>query len=86
MAERGVKVILVSSDKSEQEMFDYMSELPSDWFAVEHGSETSAALKDPFYRNELTSLTVVNSDGKVITREGHVAIKLKGLDAFDDWL
>lgn len=86
MAESGVEVVFVSSDRSNQDMLDYMREFHGDWFATEHDSEASKALKQRFGISGIPALVVVKADGDVITKQGRQDVQSKGPMAVKDWL
>jgi len=68
--EKGIEVIFVSSDRSSEDMLNYMKESHGDWYAFEHGSKAGKKLKKKFNVEGIPSLVVLKPDGTVITEDG----------------
>jgi len=66
----GIELIFVSSDRSSEDMLNYMKESHGDWYAFEHGSKIGKKLKKKFSVEGIPSLVVMKSDGTVITDDG----------------
>ena len=64
MAESGVEIIFVSSDRSPEDMVDYMKESHGDWLAIEHGSAVAQGLKQKFNVSGIPCLVILKADGK----------------------
>ena len=75
MASSGVEIIFVSSDRSPEDMVDYMKESHGDWFGVEHGSDVVDELSKKFGVSGIPYLVVLKSDGTVITKDGRSAVQ-----------
>jgi len=68
--DKGIELIFVSSDRSSDDMLNYMKESHGDWYAFEHGSKIGKKLKKKFSVEGIPSLVVMKSDGTVITDDG----------------
>lgn len=79
------EVIFISSDRSEEALFDYMSEAHGDWLAVPFGSSVAENLKKQFNIQGIPSLIVVKRDGTVVSSNGRSDVERKGSNAFKDW-
>ncbi|CAL1281400.1 unnamed protein product [Larinioides sclopetarius] len=79
------EIIFVSSDRSEDALFDYMSEAHGDWLAVPYGSQTVDQLKKKFNVQGIPMLIVTRKDGTVISTNGRSDVESKGVKAFNDW-
>merc|ERR1712165_260120 len=64
-AEKGVEVIFVSSDRSSEDMINYMKESHGDWYAFEHGPKIGKRLKKKFKVEGIPTLVVMKPDGTV---------------------
>ncbi len=58
--------LLVSSDKSEGEMFAYMRETQMPWPAIRFGSASAESLKETYSGDGIPRLVLVNPQGEVI--------------------
>lgn len=85
VAGEGVEIIFVSSDRSPQDMVNYMKESHGDWYAVTHGSEVGQELKKRFGVSGIPYLVVLKADGSVVTKEGRNAVQSKGPGAVKEW-
>ena len=86
MASSGVEIIFVSSDRSPEDMVDYMKESHGDWLAMPHGSEVGQELKKKFGVTGIPCLVVLKgADGTLITKEGRNAVQAKGPAAVKEW-
>ena len=85
VSDSGVEIIFVSSDRSPDEMKDYMKESHGSWLSVEHGSELSQALKQHFGISGIPALVVCKADGTVVTKNGRQDVQTKGPQAVQNW-
>ena len=85
VADEGVEIIFVSSDRSPQDMVSYMKESHGDWFGIPHGSEVGQELKKKFGVSGIPCLVVLKADGSLVTKEGRNAVQSKGPGAVKDW-
>ena len=82
-----LEVLLVSSDNTEQAMFDYMQKEEMPWFALEYDSPEAAELKRKF-GTAVPQLVVMDSAGNVIANgnDGRFAVQKKGAKAWPAWV
>jgi len=70
---KGLEVVFVSSDKSEDQFKSYFEEMP--WVALPFSDrERKAALSKKFKVSGIPALIVLDTDGSVITTEGRAAV------------
>ncbi|GFS37710.1 nucleoredoxin [Trichonephila inaurata madagascariensis] len=79
------EIIFVSSDRSEDALFDYMNEAHGDWLAVPFGSPIVEQLKKKFNVQGIPMLIVMKSDGTIVSTNGRSDVENKGVKAFQDW-
>lgn len=79
------EIIFVSSDKSEDAMYDYMKENKMPWLAVPYDSKLKGALSSKYGVSGIPMLVIIDEKGKIITKNGRGAISSDGEDAYDDW-
>ncbi|XP_076307185.1 nucleoredoxin-like protein 2 [Tachypleus tridentatus] len=80
------EIIFVSSDRSPDDMFQYMKESHGDWLALSHGSEVASKLKKKYGVQGIPTLVVVKKDGILITKDGRNDVQSMGPRAFKTWL
>ncbi|GFX14188.1 nucleoredoxin-like protein 2 [Trichonephila clavipes] len=80
-----LEIIFVSSDRSEDALFDYMNEAHGDWLAVPFGSPIVEQLKKKFNVQGIPMLIVTKSDGTIVSTNGRSDVENKGVKAFQDW-
>ncbi|KFM74094.1 Nucleoredoxin-like protein 2, partial [Stegodyphus mimosarum] len=80
-----LEIIFVSSDRSEDALFDYMNEAHGDWLAIPHGSNVAEQLKKKFNIQGIPTLVVIKKDGSVVTTNGRSDVEKKGSAAFKEW-
>ncbi|XP_054717777.1 nucleoredoxin-like protein 2 [Uloborus diversus] len=81
-----LEVIFVSSDRSEDALFDYMAEAHGDWLAVPFGSNIVEQIKKKFDIRGIPSLVIVKKDGTVVTSNGRSDVEKKGAAAVKEWM
>ena len=80
------EVIFVTSDKSEEEMFNYMKGEKMPWLALPFDdSEGINALKTLFRVNGIPTLVIIDNKGKVISNNGRWDVAMLGEKAFKEW-
>ncbi len=83
---KGVEVVFVSADKTDEEMAEYMKESHGDWYSVARGSDESKALEERFSVSSIPTLVVVNAaTDAVISEDGTEEVQASGVAAYDDW-
>lgn len=80
------EIIFVSSDRSEDALFDYMNEAHGDWLAVPFDSSVGNQIKEKFGISGIPTFIVVKKDGTVITANGRKDVESKGAQAFQEWV
>jgi len=80
-----LEIIFVSSDRSEEALFDYMSESHGDWLAVPLNSSVTDQLKKQFKIEGIPTLVIIKKDGTVVSKNGRSDVERKGAAAFKDW-
>jgi len=85
VAEVGVEIIFVSSDRSADEMVSYMKESHGDWLAVEHNSALAQSLKQKFGISGIPALVVCKKDGTLVTKSGRQDVQTAGPQALQRW-
>ncbi len=78
------EVIFVSSDNDEKEFKEYFNSMP--WKAVPFEKEdVRIALADKFSIRGIPTLIVLNSEGKVISKDGRVEVMKSKAGVFGIW-
>ena len=86
VAEAGVEIVFVSSDRSAEDMANYIRESHGAWPALPHGSDVGQALKQRFSISGIPSLVILNGKtGELVTKDGRTAVQSKGPAAIKDW-
>jgi len=80
-----VEVIFVSSDRSQEDMANYMKESHADWLAVPFGSPANQVLSSHFGVRGIPAVKVVGRDGTTISAEGRQEVISLGVAAFKQW-
>jgi len=82
----GVEIVFVSSDQTEEAMFDYMKESHGEWFALPFEDKIATELSNKYDIAGIPSLVVVKKDGTVVTLEGDDDVAGKTpAEAVKDW-
>ncbi|XP_021346337.1 nucleoredoxin-like [Mizuhopecten yessoensis] len=66
------EIVFVSSDKSEEQYHEYLSEMP--WLALPYKDPRCKSFSNKFDISGIPALVLVNAEGKVITTEGRATI------------
>lgn len=83
-----IEIIFVSSDESESDLFDYMTEAHGDWLAVPFDSPLVGQLQEMQTKLELEgipTLLIVKKDGTVVVPDAVQDVEDKGVSAFEEW-
>jgi len=83
-SEKGVELIFVSSDRSKEDMLNYMKESHGDWYAFEHGSKIGEKLNKTFRVSGIPTLVALKTDGTIIDRDARGSIE-KGASIISEW-
>ena len=81
-----IEIVFVSSDRTAEDMKDYMKNAHGNWLAVPHDSDLGPALKSKFGIQGIPALIVCKSDGSVITKDGRADIQKAGPEGMKQWL
>ena len=79
------EVIFVSSDNSEDAMFEYMEEMKMPWFAMDHKCSEAADLKEKFEVRGIPKLVIIDSEGNLITSDGRGEVQDFGKKTYGKW-
>ena len=80
-----MEVVFVSSDRTPQDMMDYMTESHGDWLAAQHESTLSDDLGSEFSVSGIPYLVIVKFDGTVVTKDGRSDVMNHGAEAVERW-
>jgi len=79
------EIVFVSSDQSEDKMFNYMTETKMPWKALPFGSSKKYFLDGKYGVRGIPTLVIVDKDGKTISKTARGDVVSKGAAAFDGW-
>lgn len=79
------EILFVSSDRSEDAMFEYMEELKMPWLAVDHKSSEADDLKEKYEVRGIPKLVIIDASGKLITADGRKDVQTLGSKAWKKW-
>lgn len=79
-----LECVFVSSDRSENDMLQYMHESHGDWLAVPWGTQLVANLKSRYGVSGIPKLVVVKKNGAVITTDGRTDV-MRGPNVYNQW-
>ncbi|CAI5787008.1 nucleoredoxin-like protein 2 isoform X2 [Podarcis muralis] len=80
------EIVFVSSDRSREEMVDYMQNMHGEWLAVPFQDTFKHELKKRYNITAIPKLVIVKQTGEVITDKGRKQIRERGLNCFRNWL
>ncbi|XP_006001420.1 nucleoredoxin-like protein 2 [Latimeria chalumnae] len=80
------EIVFISSDKSTEEMVEYMHDMHGDWLALPWHDEFKYELKKKYNITAIPKLVIVKQNGEVITDKGRKQIRDLGLNCFRNWL
>ncbi|XP_043920453.1 nucleoredoxin-like protein 2 [Protopterus annectens] len=80
------EIVFVSSDRSADEMVEYMHDMHGEWLALPWHDQYKHELKKRYSITALPKLVIVKQNGDVITDKGRKQIRDKGLACFQNWL
>ena len=80
------EIVFVSSDKSAEDMSEYMKGEKMPWLALPFAdSEGINALKTLFHVNGIPTLVIIDNKGNVISPNGRWDVAILGEKAFKEW-
>ncbi|XP_062984653.1 nucleoredoxin-like protein 2 [Elgaria multicarinata webbii] len=80
------EIVFISSDRSPEEMVDYMHNMHGDWLALPFHDPLKHELKKKYNITAIPKLVIVKQTGEVITDKGRKQIRERGLNCFRNWL
>lgn len=80
-----LEIILVSSDKNEQDMLAYIKKYNMPWTTIPFNDKSRAQLKKEFNVNGIPTLVVLNSHGKVISKNARWDVVIMKNKAINAW-
>ncbi|GCC30068.1 hypothetical protein chiPu_0008512 [Chiloscyllium punctatum] len=80
------EVVFVSSDKSEDDMVNYMGAMHGDWLALPWHDMYKLELKKKYCITAIPKLVIVKQNGDVITDKGRKQIRDHGMACFRNWI
>ncbi|KAJ6669652.1 hypothetical protein lerEdw1_000201 [Lerista edwardsae] len=80
------EIIFVSSDRSSEEMVEYMHDMHGHWLALPFHDPFKHELKKKYNITAIPKLVIVKQTGEVITDKGRKQIRERGLSCFRNWL
>jgi len=73
LKEKGLEIVFVSSDKSEDQFDEYFAEMP--WLALDYSQrKLKAQLSELYGVSGIPNVVLIDADGSVITKDGRSAI------------
>lgn len=80
------EIILVSADRTEEQMTRYMTEYGMPWLAVPFGAEHRHSLPRLHRVSGIPALVIVDVNGDVLAYDGVESVEAHGAAAFRRWL
>ncbi|XP_070563165.1 nucleoredoxin-like protein 2 [Ptychodera flava] len=80
------EIVFVSSDKSVQDMRQYMQEMHADWPCLPFGDPFISELKTMYNVKSIPKLVVIKENGEVITEQGRKEVQDRGVHCFKNWV
>ena len=82
----GLEIVIVSSDRTPEDMISYMKEYHGDWYGGEHNASLARDLKQEYGVKGIPMLVVVRKDGTLVTKYGrHQVIEKQPRLAVQEW-
>ena len=81
-----LEIVFVSSDRTLDDMKNYMKESHGSWLAVTQNSELVNELKTKFGIGGIPALIVCKADGSVVTKEGRADVQKSGPEGMKKWI
>ncbi|XP_066567719.1 nucleoredoxin-like protein 2 [Amia ocellicauda] len=80
------ELVFISSDRSAEDMVQYMHALHGEWLALAWSDPYKHELKKKYNITAVPKLVIVKENGEVITDKGRKQIREQGLSCFRNWL
>ena len=81
-----IEIVFVSSERSLEDMKEYMKTSLGSWLALPYNSKPCASLKSRFNIQGIPAVIVCKNDGQVITEDGKGEIQRAGPEGMRQWL
>ena len=78
-----IQIVFCSFDQDEKGFRDYFNDQP--WVAIPHGDARIQKLADTYEVKGIPALIIINSAGKLVTKDGRNDVSSKKEGAFDGW-
>ena len=79
------EIVFVSSDKTSDDMKNYMKKDAMPWTAIPFGDASAGALKRKLGIRGIPTLVIYGSDGKIISKNGRWDVVMLGPKALEAW-
>ena len=79
------EVVFVSSDKSNDEMKEYMTGMDMKWLAIPYASPLREKIKSQFNVHGIPTLIILDEKGNVVSRDARWDVAMLGNDAYKRW-
>ncbi|XP_073509265.1 nucleoredoxin-like protein 2 [Phyllobates terribilis] len=80
------EIVFISSDKSAEDMVEYLNQMHGDWLALPWHNPYKHELKTKYKITAIPKLVIVKQNGEVITDKGRKQIRDRGLACIRTWL
>lgn len=84
-AEKPFEIVFISSDHTEDAMKEYIEETGMPWLVMPFGDSKGSNLAKKYEIRGIPSLIIIDSKGRLITKNGRGDVSAKGIEAFDAW-
>lgn len=79
------EIVFIPSDKTADDMDQYMKQCHGDWLAVPFGHELIKELKKRYHITAIPKVIVVTDDGEVVTSLGRKEVVENGPECYQQW-
>lgn len=83
--DKSLAIILVSLDRSRDDMFRYMREYKMPWLAVPFGQPAIRSLQQRYGIRGVPSLVAIDGRGNVLSTRGREEVSASGTGAYEKW-
>lgn len=84
-ADPGFEIVLVSSDYSKSDMFDYIKAMDMPWLAIPPKESEAQDLKKTYGSGGIPHLVIIKPDGSVVSSNGRGEVTSLGAKALERW-
>lgn len=82
---KNIEIVFASSDRREEDMFNYMKKYSMPWLAVPFNDPAVKNLRKEARTAGIPQLTIFDENGKILSRNGRWDVMMLGADAVDAW-